>query len=126
METPGDGSPRFMRQALRVTCSRLVRIRALIQPEAYPSTYLAPLSGLLGCRIWYIDHKAANSRGHSSGYPLRQTLRIIIDAALIYRFTLLVALIAFVRQSNGQFVIVNLVSYHPLLAYYENRPTEFF
>ena len=52
-------------------------------------------------------------------------LRIIIDAGMIYFFTLLVALVTFVLQSNAQFVILDMVSYRSLFTC-ESDPPMFF
>ena len=64
---------------------------------------------LLVCRIWYIDRKATKLRGHQQS-QLKHILHILVDAGAIYSLSLLVALICFVSRSNGQFVILDLVS----------------
>ena len=78
----------------------------------------------MASRIWYIDQKTAELCRYS-GSQLRQMLRIIIDAGMIYFFTLLVALVTFVLQSNAQFVILDMVSYRSLFTC-ESDPPMFF
>lgn len=85
---------------------------------------LSPLLVLLACRIWYIDRKATRLRGHQKS-PLRQILHIIIDAGVIYNLTLITVWICFSAKSNGQFVVLDMVSHHALLAC-ENNPAKMF
>ena len=69
------------------------------------------LSVLLVCRVWYIDRKATRLRAnHPQSPQLRPILHILVDAGAIYSLTLLVALICFVSQSNGQYVVLDMVS----------------
>ncbi|KAF8436527.1 hypothetical protein L210DRAFT_982413 [Boletus edulis BED1] len=64
---------------------------------------------LLVSRIWYVDRKATRLRGHRQSH-LRPILHIIVDAGAIYSLTLLVGLICFVLGTNGQFVVLDLVT----------------
>ena len=73
------------------------------------SELVSPLPVLLVCRIWYIDRKATKLRGHQQS-QLKHILHILVDAGAIYSLSLLVALICFVSRSNGQFVVLDLVS----------------
>ncbi|KAN0082388.1 hypothetical protein V8E55_008183 [Tylopilus felleus] len=63
---------------------------------------------LLVCRIWYVDHKATRLRAHQS--QLRPILHVLVDAGAIYSLTLLVALVCFVTGSNGQYVMLDMVT----------------
>ncbi|KAF8129475.1 hypothetical protein EV363DRAFT_1399813 [Boletus edulis] len=64
---------------------------------------------LLLLRIWHIDRKAKGMHGdHQS--QLRRILHIIVDAGVIYTLTLLVALICFLLQSDGQQVVLDMVT----------------
>ncbi|KAN0082383.1 hypothetical protein V8E55_008178 [Tylopilus felleus] len=64
---------------------------------------------LLIARIWYVDWKATRFRSHQSS-QLRPILHILIDAGAFYSLTLVVALICFVNESNGQYVILDMVT----------------
>jgi hypothetical protein len=84
---------------------------------------LFPLSPvLLVFRIWRVDRNATRLRGHQKS-QLRPILQILIDAGIIYSLTLLVALTTFMSQSNGQYVILDMVRHHASLAN-ENNHTE--
>ncbi|KAG9313792.1 hypothetical protein JVU11DRAFT_6152 [Chiua virens] len=76
----------------------------------YASTFTTNLVAtiLLAYRIWYVDRKATRLRGHHKS-QLRPILHVIIDAGVIYSFTLLAALICFVNESNGQYVVLDMV-----------------
>ena len=88
-------------------------------PNLFP-----PLPVLLAYRIWYLDRKTAKLRGHSKS-QLRQILHIVIDAGAIYNATILAVWICFSLQSNGQFVLLDVVSHHTSLAY-GNNPLNLF
>ncbi|KAF8552348.1 hypothetical protein OG21DRAFT_149628 [Imleria badia] len=64
---------------------------------------------LLVYRIWYVDRRATRLRGHRHS-QLRPILYIIVDAGAIYSLTLLVGLICFVCQTNGQYVVLDMVT----------------
>lgn len=64
---------------------------------------------LLVYRIWYVDHKTARIRYHQQS-QLRPILHILVDAGAIYSLTLFVSLICFLMQTNGQYVILDMVS----------------
>jgi hypothetical protein len=64
---------------------------------------------LLVCRIWHVDRKATRLRAGRQS-QLRPILQILVDAGAIYTLTLLVALICFVCQTNGQYVVLDMVS----------------
>ena len=48
-------------------------------------------------------------RGHRHS-QLRPILHILVDAGAIYSLTLLVGLVCFVSQTNGQYVVLDMVS----------------
>lgn len=77
---------------------------------------------MLTYRIWYVDSKATSLCDHRKS-ELRPILLIIIDAGAIYSFTLFAALIYYVKKSNGQYLVVDMVSHRVLLAN-KNNPTE--
>ncbi|KAG9308520.1 hypothetical protein JVU11DRAFT_3070 [Chiua virens] len=64
---------------------------------------------LLAYRIWYVDRKTAIMRGQQPS-QLMPMLHIIVDAGVIYSLTLFAALICFVNESNGQYVILNVIT----------------
>ncbi|KAI9573109.1 hypothetical protein HD554DRAFT_1142366 [Boletus coccyginus] len=65
---------------------------------------------LLIFRIWYINRKLTRLGPSGGGSQLRPLLQILVDAGAIYSITLLVALICFLCQSNGQYVILDMVT----------------
>lgn len=74
---------------------------------------VCPLLVLLAYRIWDLDSKAARLRGHSRS-PLRQILYIVVNAGVLYNITIIAVWICFALESNGQFVILDMVSPSPL------------
>jgi len=75
-----------------------------------PSDLSPLLPVLLVFRIWHVDRMAKRLSASHRRSQLRPILHILVDAGLIYSVTLLVALICFVCQSNGQYVMLDLVS----------------
>ncbi|KAI9573136.1 hypothetical protein HD554DRAFT_1146001 [Boletus coccyginus] len=75
---------------------------------AFAANLLATL--LLIFRIWYINRKLTRLGASSGGSQLRPILQILVDAGAIYSVTLLVALICFVIQSNGQYVVLDMIT----------------
>jgi len=72
---------------------------------------LAPLPPvMLILRIWYVNRKLTRLGASNGGSQLRPILHILVDAGAIYSLTLLVALICFVSQTNGQYVVLDMVS----------------
>ena len=67
------------------------------------------LPALLVIRIWCVHRKATRLRGRRNS-QLGPILHVLIDAGVIYSLALLVALICFVTQSNGQYVVLDMVS----------------
>ncbi|KAN0082458.1 hypothetical protein V8E55_008253 [Tylopilus felleus] len=63
---------------------------------------------LLSYRIWYIDSKTTRLCEHKES-QLRPVLLIIVDAGVIYSCTLFAALICFKMQSNGQYVLLDMI-----------------
>lgn len=64
---------------------------------------------LLVWRIWQVDRQARKLCCHQQS-QLGPTLYIILDAGAIYSLTLLVALTCFAMQTNGQYVVLDMVS----------------
>ncbi|KAF8548468.1 hypothetical protein OG21DRAFT_1423003 [Imleria badia] len=64
---------------------------------------------LLVCRIWYVDRKCARLWSHQKA-QLKPILHILVDAGAIYSVTLLAALVCFINHSNGQYVILDMVT----------------
>ncbi|KAI9461380.1 hypothetical protein HD554DRAFT_2028332 [Boletus coccyginus] len=64
-------------------------------------------SGLLAYRIWTVERNAAFIRASRSA--LVPTLRVIVDAALLYSATLFTALLCFVNANNGQYVVLDMI-----------------
>lgn len=73
------------------------------------SSELYPLLVLLAYRIWSVD-RATSRFGGRRRSSLRPILHIVIDAGMIYSATLFAALMCFVNQSNGQYVVLDTVS----------------
>ena len=83
---------------------------AFSRPSKRASNLFSPfLPVLLVCRIWYVDRKVARLRGHGQS-QLRPILHALIDAGAIYTLTLIMALIFFASQNNGQYVVLAMVS----------------
>ena len=103
----GSGSPLSMR--LRCPPTSSPHVRLCIWVSAFGRSYLLLLTlALLAFRIWQINSRVRNNGG--SGSTLMPVLLIIIDAGLLYSVTLLSALLCFVNHSNGQYVVLDLVS----------------
>ncbi|KAI9573757.1 hypothetical protein HD554DRAFT_548895 [Boletus coccyginus] len=65
---------------------------------------------LLISRIWYVNRKFTG-QGASNGWSqVRPILHIIVDAGAIYSLALVVALMCFVNQSNGHYVVLDMVT----------------
>ena len=67
-------------------------------------------SVLLAYRIWHVGRKAKSNCGRRQS-RMRPVLQIILDAGMIYSFTLVAALLCLVTQTNGQAIILNMVSH---------------
>ncbi|KAK0479178.1 hypothetical protein IW261DRAFT_1564539 [Armillaria novae-zelandiae] len=65
-------------------------------------------TGLLGYRIWSIDRNTVSHR-HGKG-NLMPPLQIIIDAGILYSVSLLVAIGCYAAESNGLFVVLDMIS----------------
>jgi hypothetical protein len=80
---------------------------------------LAPLtdfSALLAYKLWTIDRNVHGSRmGRGLTKPV---LMVIIDAGALYSVTLLAALVCFVSKSNGQYVVLDMVTPIISIAFY--------
>ena len=81
-----------------------------------PSEPFPHLPALLASRIWYIDRRTAGLRAYQTS-QLRKTLYTIINAGVIYNFTLLAVWICFSLESNGQRVALDIVSHLTSLIY---------
>ncbi|KAF8129481.1 hypothetical protein EV363DRAFT_1337278 [Boletus edulis] len=64
---------------------------------------------MLVYRIWHLDRRATTLHSDQR-YQLRPILHTVLDAGVIYTATLLTALFCFLSQSNGQFVVLNMVT----------------
>jgi len=65
---------------------------------------------LLVSRIWYVDRKAKKLGVNNRLSQLRPILHIIVDSGVIYTLTLFVSLICFLSRSNGQYVMLDMVT----------------
>ncbi|KAI0266375.1 hypothetical protein BC834DRAFT_823587 [Gloeopeniophorella convolvens] len=70
---------------------------------------------LLVFRIWQINSRVSRKQHQSNLWPV---LTIIMDAGLLYSVTLMSALICFVRQSFGQFIVLDMVCPIISIAFY--------
>jgi len=70
---------------------------------------------LLAYRIWKIDRSVAESRTSSS---LIVVLRVVLDAGALYSVTLLSALIPFICKSDGQYVVLDMITPIISIAFY--------
>ncbi|KAI9573141.1 hypothetical protein HD554DRAFT_1146173 [Boletus coccyginus] len=64
---------------------------------------------LLIFRIWYVDRQFSRLGGHHRS-QLRPILHILVDSGAIYSVTLVAALVCFVTESNGQYVVLDMVT----------------
>ncbi|KAG6371082.1 hypothetical protein JVT61DRAFT_10622 [Boletus reticuloceps] len=64
---------------------------------------------MLVYRIWHLDRRTTTLRGDQRS-QLRPILHTVLDAGVIYTATLLTALFCFLSQTNGQFVVLNMVT----------------
>ncbi|KAJ6598008.1 hypothetical protein B0H10DRAFT_735018 [Mycena sp. CBHHK59/15] len=73
-------------------------------------------TALLAYRLWTIDRNVHGSRvGRGVTIPV---LMVIIDAGALYSVTLLAALLCFVSKSNGQYVVLDMVTPIISIAFY--------
>jgi hypothetical protein len=73
-------------------------------------------SGLLAYKLWSIDR---NVHSHRVGRGfVKPVLLVVIDAGALYSITLFAALICFVLKSNGQYLILDLVTPIISIAFY--------
>ncbi|TFK52210.1 hypothetical protein OE88DRAFT_1628210 [Heliocybe sulcata] len=70
---------------------------------------------LLAYRIWKVDHAVAETRARS---PLKGVLRVVLDAGALYSVTLLSALIPFICKSEGQYVVLDMITPIISIAFY--------
>ncbi|EGN98379.1 hypothetical protein SERLA73DRAFT_138778 [Serpula lacrymans var. lacrymans S7.3] len=71
---------------------------------------------LLAYRIWIVDRSSAQFRSQgSSPWPLA---RIIMDSGILYSISLLAALLCFVTQSRGQYIILEMLPPIISIAFY--------
>ena len=67
----------------------------------------SPLAALLAFKIWSVARKSAQYRSNNIFTPV---LRVIIESGAVYSMTITAALISFVVQSNGVYVVLDMVS----------------
>ncbi|KAJ7769655.1 hypothetical protein DFH07DRAFT_1058127 [Mycena maculata] len=73
-------------------------------------------TALLSYRLWTVNRNANNSRvGKGLTIP---ALLVVIDAGALYSFTILAALICFALESNGQYVVLDMVTPIISIAFY--------
>ncbi|EPQ51068.1 hypothetical protein GLOTRDRAFT_123329 [Gloeophyllum trabeum ATCC 11539] len=70
---------------------------------------------MLAYRIWRVDRSVAEMRRASS---LKGVLRVVLDAGALYSITLLSALIPFICKSNGQYVVLDMITPIISIAFY--------
>lgn len=69
-------------------------------------------SGLLAYRIWLV-HKRSNEYLSSERKGLSMILRVVIESGAIYSVTIIIALVCFLVNSPGVYVVLNLVRLTP-------------
>jgi hypothetical protein len=68
-------------------------------------------TSLLALRIWYLYRETTRFPDTMFDNPAFYRLfRVLVDSGALYSMTLLIALILFVRNSNAQFIMVDIVS----------------
>ncbi|KAJ6561216.1 hypothetical protein DFH09DRAFT_985576 [Mycena vulgaris] len=73
-------------------------------------------TALLAYKLWTIDRSVHGSRiGRGLTKPV---LMVVIDAGALYSVTLLAALVCFVSKSNGQYVVLDMVTPIISIAFY--------
>ncbi|KIJ62326.1 hypothetical protein HYDPIDRAFT_94799 [Hydnomerulius pinastri MD-312] len=65
-------------------------------------------TGLLAYKLWTTDRRTASIR--TSRSHLRPILRVVLDAGMIYSVTLLAAFSCYLAESNGEFVVLDMIS----------------
>ncbi|KAJ7184377.1 hypothetical protein C8R46DRAFT_1063890 [Mycena filopes] len=86
---------------------------------AFYSTTLAcnlTATALLSYRLWTVNRSIQRSR--IGGGVTMPVLLVVLDAGVLYSVTLLSALICFVLQSNGQYVVLDMVTPIISIAFY--------
>ncbi|KAG1728770.1 hypothetical protein EDB19DRAFT_1913639 [Suillus lakei] len=73
-------------------------------------------SGLLAYRIWTIERAVSAAR--SSKSIVMPTIRVLVDAAVLYTVTLFTALICFVCSNNGETAVVDMAMPIMSIAFY--------
>ncbi|KAJ7573937.1 hypothetical protein C8J56DRAFT_1017464 [Mycena floridula] len=71
---------------------------------------------ILAYRLWTIEQAVQRSRLGKS--RTKHALLIIIDSGVLYSATLLAALVCFVQKSNGQYVVLDMVTPIISIAFY--------
>ncbi|KAF7365877.1 hypothetical protein MVEN_00462300 [Mycena venus] len=73
-------------------------------------------TALLAYRLWTIDRSVNNTRlGKGIVIPV---LMVVIDAGALYSFTVIAAVTCFVVESNGQYVVLDMVTPIISIAFY--------
>ncbi|KAK7035797.1 hypothetical protein R3P38DRAFT_3311788 [Favolaschia claudopus] len=87
--------------------------------KAFYSTTLAcnlTATALLAIRLWMINNSVRKTRmGRGLTIPV---LLIVMDAGMLYSMTLIAALVCFALESNGQYVVLDMVTPTISIAFY--------
>ncbi|KAG0707141.1 hypothetical protein DFH29DRAFT_797176 [Suillus ampliporus] len=73
-------------------------------------------SGFLAYRIWMIECNVSAIRTKKG--TLMPLVRVLVDAAILYSVSLLLALVCFVKSNNGQYVMLDMIMPIISIAFY--------
>jgi hypothetical protein len=85
-------------------------------------------TGLLALRIWQVYRKTGGCSGPISETVFYRFGRVLVESGMLYSTSLLITLILYVCQSNGQYIMIDCVrqsslSCFPSLAIDDRRGT---
>lgn len=83
---------------------------------SYTSDLTDRFLALLAFRLWKIDRRAQQTR-LSKGIVM-PVLMIVMDAGALYSFTVIAAVVCFAVESNGQYVVLDMVTPIISIAFY--------
>jgi hypothetical protein len=69
-------------------------------------------TGLLALRIWQVHRKTSGCSGPISKTVLYRIGRVLVESGMLYSTSLLIALILYVRKSNGQYIMIDCVRHY--------------
>jgi hypothetical protein len=77
-------------------------------------------TGLLALRIWQVYRQTGGCSGPISKTVLYRFGRVLVESGMLYSTSLLITLILYVCQSNGQYIMIDCVRHSLLLSLISN------